>query len=128
MNATPHVPVSVGELIDKITILEIKVERLPSQQSRELADLERRALEQVLGGLALPDVADLRQSLRSINEQLWEVEDALRDCERAGQFDEEFIRLARSVYRMNDERARLKAAINEVTGSEIREQKGYAEY
>ncbi|MCB1089437.1 MAG: hypothetical protein KDM63_20530, partial [Verrucomicrobiae bacterium] len=82
----------------------------------------------VLGGLALPDVADLRQSLRSINEQLWEVEDALRDCERAGQFDEEFIRLARSVYRMNDERARLKAAINEVTGSEIREQKGYAEY
>ena len=128
MNATPHVPVSVGELIDKITILEIKVERLPSQQSRELADGERLALEKVLGGLAPPDLADLRQALRSINEQLWEVEDALRDCESRGQFDEEFIRLARSVYRMNDERARLKAAINEVTGSEIREQKGYAEY
>jgi len=124
------VPVSAGELIDKITILEIKSERIadPAKLAnirRELALLEetwRRAAE------SAPDVSDLRTALRDVNEQLWEVEDRIRAKESEGVFDGEFIELARSVYLRNDRRASLKRELNLRVGSELVEEKSYTGY
>lgn len=122
-----EVPVSPGELLDKISILEIKSRRLtdPSQLrfvARELALLrerwERSGLQLALDGLL--------DELRHVNEQLWDIEDAIRESEKARRFDEGFIALARSVYRTNDRRAALKRLINERAGSPIREVKSYS--
>jgi CHAT domain-containing protein len=120
-------PISVGELFDKISILEIKAEALtnPAKQAnvrRELAALEAVRERQVA---ASPELAALYAELKSVNRTLWRTEDEIRECERAGQFDARFIELARSVYRENDRRALLKRQINELTGSEIVEEKSY---
>jgi len=128
--ATPHVPVSWGELIDKITILEIKSARLTSAAAlqnvrRELAQLNEKTLP--LGDMA-QEVAPLKADLTRVNEALWEIEDKIRDKEAAKAFDAEFIELARSVYVTNDKRAALKRQINQLLASELVEEKGYAAY
>ena len=124
------VPVSNGELIDKITILQIKSERLrnPDQLAnvrRELAALQ--ATRKRIAG----DVATLERyaaDIKRVNEALWEIEDAIRECDAQGDFGEGFIMLARSVYRRNDERARLKQAINIASGSRYVEEKSYKDF
>ena len=122
-----HIPVSVGELIDKITILQIKASRF---QGEALAHVQRELdlLEQVRreAGVLLP--ADLEQALAAINGKLWSIEDAIREREAASDFGERFIELARSVYRCNDQRAALKRQINASTGSSLVEEKGYSSY
>lgn len=128
--ATPHVPVSWGELIDKITILEIKAARLTSAAAlqnvrRELDQLTEKTL--ALGDMA-KEVAPLKADLTRVNEALWEIEDKIRDKEAAKAFDAEFIELARSVYITNDKRAALKRQINQLLASELVEEKGYAAY
>jgi hypothetical protein len=121
------VPISVGELLDKISILEIKAAAIgdPAKQAnvlRELAALEAVRRREVT---APPESAVLYAELKSVNRALWQIEDEIRDCERGGQFDERFIELSRGVYRNNDRRAVLKRRINELTGSEIVEEKSY---
>ena len=128
--ATPLVPVSWGELIDKITILEIKSARLTSATAlqnvrKELAQLNEKTLP--LGDMS-QEVAPLKADLTRVNEALWEIEDKIRDKEAAKAFDAEFIELARSVYVTNDKRAALKRQINQLLASELVEEKGYAAY
>ena len=123
-------PISVGELIDKITILRIKRERIraaPAQANIErefdhLAEIRARA------SLDMADLAVLEEELFQVNGRLWEVEDELRALEQNGNFGERFVELARSVYRLNDRRSLLKRRINEVTGSGIVEEKSYPAY
>jgi predicted phage-related endonuclease len=118
--------VSWGELIDKITILEIKAARLEGQAranaTHELALLARIAVA------VDHQAAALKAQLKTLNETLWAVEDQIRDKERAQSFDADFIALARSVYRHNDERGRLKREINRLLGSELVEEKSYKPY
>ncbi len=123
-------PVSVGELIDKLTILTIKSERIAdsarlSNVCRELEALAREA-ERAQVGYPEGALACLGQALLEVNRQLWDVEDALRRCERDGEFGSGFVGLARSVYRLNDERAALKRRINAASGSALVEEKSYA--
>jgi len=124
------VPVAPGELLDKITILRIKAERIadPAKLANvrhELALLEETWRRAVPPGVVLQ--AEERELTR-VNQALWEVEDAIREKEAAQQFDAEFIALARSVYRRNDERAALKRQVNTKLGSSLIEEKSYSEY
>jgi hypothetical protein len=127
---TPHVPSSWGELIDKITILEIKVERLLSAEGRANAGKELLLLREIAGPVLMEDPAIqmLATRLKGVNEALWEIEDHIRDKERAGAFDADFIALARSVYRRNDERGVIKREINLTLASELIEEKSYRPY
>ncbi|MFO1159366.1 MAG: DUF6165 family protein [Reyranellaceae bacterium] len=126
---TPTIPVSWGELIDKITILEIKRERLKDEQARANVVHEMELLTAVAGPtLSRPDLATLKRTLRALNEVLWDVEDELRRLEAAQRFDDRFVTLARSVYRENDRRAAIKRQINQLLDSEIIEEKGYEPY
>ena len=123
-------PISAGELVDKITILRVKSERIgdPAKQAnvaKELAQLEAVAAE------ALPNshlLAALTAELTDVNAGLWDIEDAKRDCERRQDFGPDFIRLARAVYLENDRRAAIKRAINDETGSDLVEEKSYQPY
>lgn len=128
--AQPSVPVSWGELIDKVTILEIKSERL--QNAAALANVRHElALLQAVVAPVIgigSEVAQLRSRLKAVNETLWEIEDRIREKEAAASFDAEFIELARSVYKTNDERSALKKRINAQLRSEITEEKSYASY
>lgn len=128
--ATPLVPVSWGEVIDKLTILDIKQARMTDADALAHVRRERAALADIAAAAlaADPGLAALRDGLHAVNERLWEIEDRIRDKERARRFDEEFVALARQVYRSNDERARIKRAINMLTGSALREEKSYAPY
>ncbi len=124
-----EIPVSWSELLDKLTILEIKAERIAADDKRanvlsELALLRSRW--QPRAGDAR--LANLACALKGVNEALWEIEDAIRECERRQDFGQRFIELARSVYITNDERARLKREINTMMGSAITEEKSYARY
>ena len=124
------VPVSVGELIDKITILRIKSERIANRDQVANVKRELAALEAVSARIAC-DAAVLAQctaDLKRVNEALWEIEDAIRECEAGGDFGPRFIELARSVYRQNDERARLKRKLNVAAGSRYVEEKSYAAF
>lgn len=121
------VPISAGELIDKITILEIKRDRLRSHQQLSNVQLEYELLTQVRLE-AVPEsqsVHEITQQLKSVNEQLWDIEQRIRDIEQAQQFNDQFIQLARSVYQCNDRRAKLKRQINELLGCELKEEKSY---
>lgn len=125
-----EVPVSTGELVDKVTILEIKSERITEPAKlmnirRELALLNGRLAPLMAGERGL---AALKASLRAINEELWQIEDDIRDCERMRDFGPGFVELARAVYRTNDRRAAAKRAIDSLLGSEIVEEKSYAAY
>ena len=123
----PHVEVSWGELLDKITILEIKAERFTSPASVAHVRRELEHLKSVLAGLApLPsDVETKRDSLRATNEKLWDIENAIRACEAEQRFDAHFIELARTIYALNDERARIKQEINAGMKSSFVEEKEY---
>jgi hypothetical protein len=124
------VEVPAGELIDKITILEIKSERLsdPGKLRNVRAELAvlRAARDASLPASAA--LAALAAELKAANETLWGVEDDVRRCEQAGDFGERFVALAQAVYRHNDRRAALKRRINELLGSRLVEEKGYAPY
>jgi hypothetical protein len=122
-----EIPVSVGELIDKITILEIKVRRLEGR-ARGNAERELELLGEALAASGLEIDAGMWRDLRSVNETLWAIEDDIRDHERRRCFDGAFIELARSVYLQNDRRARIKKEINESCGSAIVEEKSYQAY
>lgn len=122
-------PVSWGELLDKITILEIKRERIGRPEARRNVETELRVLSEVAEPvLATRGVDRLLARLRSVNEELWEIEDAIRECEAEGEFGDDFIALARAVYITNDERARIKRELNDRLGSGLIEEKGYAAY
>jgi len=124
------VPVSPGELLDKITILEIKSERITDAEKvanvrAELGQLSKCWADSVTeNGI----VHLLRAQLKSINEKLWVIEDDIRDKERAKEFDEQFIELARKVYVTNDHRARIKKELNLHLGAQIVEEKSYRAY
>jgi len=124
------VPVSFGELLDKIAILQIKSERMsdPAKLANvrnELSALERTWMAHPAAG---GDIAGLRAQLKAVNERLWAIEDDIRAKEHAQAFDEEFVRLARAVYFENDERARIKKDINLALGSTYVEEKSYQDY
>ena len=123
------VPISVGELMDKITILEIKSERLKNPSQLENVTHELAALRAVrLGGVDRVMLDKLSAELKRLNAKLWDVEDAIRECEARGDFGLSFIELARAIYQLNDERSRLKKAINLASGSRIVEEKSYSFY
>jgi hypothetical protein len=126
-----QVPVSVGELLDKLTILAIKLQRIDDGAKLVNIAREQEALETVVAAAGLraaAGVAELEVELRRVNEQLWEIEDSIREHERQQRFDAAFIALARAVYRINDQRADLKRRINALVGSELVEEKSYAAY
>ena len=127
---TPSVPVSWGELIDKITILEIKAERLHTPTARANAAHELALLRAVVAEVAEapPGLAALRGELSAVNRCLWDAEDEIRRKEASQSFDAGFIELARSIYRGNDDRSRIKRAINDMLGSGIIEEKQYVGY
>jgi hypothetical protein len=126
----PNVPVSCGELIDKITILEIKAERLRAAAARENAGRELARLLAVLDSLSdLPArLSALRENLGAVNRRLWDIEDNIRQKEAVQSFDAGFVELARAVYVTNDERGRIKREIDELLQSGIVEEKQYAPY
>ncbi len=124
------VPVSPGELLDKITILRIKSNRMRDPGKLANVRIELKVLEETWSASAYADAdisADVA-ALLQVNERLWVIEDDIRDKERAQAFDPEFIRLARAVYFENDERAAIKRRINVKLGSSIVEEKSYAQY
>lgn len=123
-------PISLGELIDKITILEIKRARIsdPDKLNNIRRELDLLNTLWVDSPYAAQDIEPLKAQLKQVNEQLWEIEDEIREKERAGTFDAGFIELARSVYFRNDERAAAKRRINEALGSDLVEEKSYADY
>jgi uncharacterized protein DUF6165 len=124
------VPVSPGELLDKITILRIKVARIQDAAKLANVKLELSLLEQIWkdSGAAAHDVALDERALENVNGQLWDIEDRIRDKEARQIFDREFIELARTVYISNDERAAIKKRINLQLGSRIVEEKSYKQY
>ena len=124
------VPISPGELLDKITILRIKSARMTDETKLRNVHTELEALEQTWreSGAAIPAVAADEAALQKVNEELWDIEDRIRDKERAGEFDAVFIELARAVYVTNDERARFKKNINVTLGSRLVEEKSYQPY
>jgi hypothetical protein len=125
-----RVPISPGELLDKITILRIKSTRMSDPEKLANVRMELQALEETWRGspYAKPGIEADVNALLEVNERLWVIEDDIRDKERAQAFDAEFIRLARAVYFENDERAAIKRRINLQLGSSIVEEKSYTEY
>jgi hypothetical protein len=130
MSVEIKVPISPGELVDKITILEIKSARMTDPAKLANVRVELALLQDTwrTSAHASRDIASQWSALRTINEKLWDVEDLIRDKERARTFDQEFIDLARAVYVTNDERAAVKRDINTRLGSKIVEEKSYAKY
>jgi len=120
-------PVSIGELIDKITILEIKAERIDDAGKLANVRAELAGLLPLVHGqqAAQPSLARLQSQLKAINERMWDIQDQLRDKEAHQQFDEAFVALARGVYRTNGERVQVKNEINRVAGSALVEEKQY---
>jgi hypothetical protein len=128
--STIRVDIAPGELIDKITILHIKQERIRDEAKRqnvsvELAVLSEAAEHHVESSHRLDE---LQQQLLAVNTELWDIEDEIRICERDGDFGPRFIELARAVYQTNDRRAALKRDVNQLLGSAIIEEKDYEEY
>ncbi|MFC3631237.1 DUF6165 family protein [Paracoccus angustae] len=125
--AAPLAPVSWGELLDKITILEIKADRIADPAARANVGRELALLREVAGPvLPQPGLAPLMDGLRRVNLALWDIEDDIRACEAAARFDAQFVALARSVYLTNDERAALKRRINALLRSDLVEEKCHA--
>ena len=119
--------ISAGELIDKITILEIKKEKIIDKEKLLDIGKELDSLNETMKKY-IPDqsrILDFKNNLKNINAKLWEIEDRKRFAEKKKKFDEEFIKLARNVYKFNDERAKIKLAINNALGSHIKEVKSY---
>ena len=122
-------PVSLGELIDKISILHIKNKNIKDDEKLKLIREELKLLNSTLDDhIKKNDIQEFLDALIKINSELWIIEDEIRDCERSKKFDEKFISLARSVYITNDKRSEIKLDINKKFGSEIVEVKSYEEY
>ncbi len=119
--------ISAGELIDKITILEIKKEKISNKEKLIEVNKELDSLNETLKNSINDEskILSFKNDLKNINLQLWDIEDGKRSAEKNSQFDEKFIKLARSVYKFNDERAKIKLAINNALGSNIKEVKSY---
>jgi hypothetical protein len=127
------IPVSIGELFDKLSILNIKIMNMADSHKLDNVKYEYSLLESIYNGII--EVSENRDQLvkkyvelLKVNNELWTIEDSIRDKERAGDFDSEFIELARSVYIVNDERSRIKYDINSISGSNIFEEKSYKPY
>jgi hypothetical protein len=128
MNATCSIPISVGELIDRITILKIKSERISDENKLTMVEKELKLLLEILTNLDFEkQITSQMSELKEVNEILWEVEDKIREKEKAGEFDEEFISLARRVYKTNDRRNIVKNSINAILNSEFFEIKSYTD-
>ena len=127
MTDMPMAPVSWGELLDKITILQIKQERIADAAKRANVTTELKALS-AIADVAMAQAAALLAGLKAVNEELWDIEDRIRDKERDKSFDAEFIELARAVYVTNDRRADLKRQMNILLGSALVEEKSYQPY
>jgi hypothetical protein len=127
---SPTVPISWGELFDKITILQIKLNTLISKSALDNVSREHDLLQAIFTKYFPKNkqASQLLLHLQQINQQLWDIEDRIRDKERDKVFDDEFVQLARSVYITNDERSRVKRKINDVFGSDLIEEKSYADY
>ena len=123
-------PMSVGELLDKITILEIKSEKIKDADKLKNINYELQLLNQTWKetGLKNPDTDRLQADLKAVKLRLWAIEDDIRIKEKNREFDEQFIELARSVYYQNDDRAKVKKDINLLTGSDLVEEKSYESY
>ena len=124
------VEVSIGELLDKISILEIKKEKIKDPEKLKFIDDEHMILKGQLDKNVKSDdkLNDLFQSLKEINAKLWVIEDDKRQCEKEKDFTEKFIKLSRDVHFLNDDRAKVKLEINNLTGSKIKEIKEYVNY
>jgi hypothetical protein len=120
-----HAPISIGELIDKITILELKLEFLTDTNKLANVNTELTYLNKILSELTIPDIIDEREALKLVNRRLWHIENLKRECEKNQTFGEEFIEAARQVYLKNDLRAEIKRRINTIVGSTIVEEKSY---
>ena len=118
-------PISLGELIDKITILELKLEFLFDPKKLENVHTELKHLTTVLNALTIPDITAERDALKLVNRRLWHIENYKRECEKNQSFDDKFIDSARQVYLKNDLRAEIKHSINTMFGSTIVEEKSY---
>lgn len=118
-----NVPTSIGEVIDKITILQIKAEKIIDKTKLDNVQKELGLLVALTDNVYIPQ--DLVLLLKKTNEQLWDIEDSIRLCEKNGSFGQQFIELARAVYSTNDQRASIKKEINMLTGSELVEEKHY---
>jgi len=125
-----NVPVSVGEVVDKVTILEIKSQRISDESKLHNIRTELDQLRPLVSGGVFDsdEVVALFDGLRQVNGELWDIEDDIRAEEAAGRFGERFIALARAVYVTNDRRAELKKKINLATGSALVEEKSYEDY
>ena len=124
------VEVSIGELLDKISILEIKQEKIKDSEKLKFINNEHSILKKQLEKNVKSDdkLSDLFQSLKEINAKLWVIEDEKRQCEKDKNFDEKFIKLSRDVHFFNDDRAKIKLEINNYTNSSIKEIKEYTNY
>ena len=125
-----NVPISLGDLIDKISILKIKKEKIKNIKKLEYVNKEMCELEQILSNTKIDTVKtnQFLNKLQKINLKLWDIENRIRKCERLKSFDQFFIDLARSVYKFNDERSQIKLTINNEFGSSIVEVKSYEKY
>ena len=125
-----QIETSAGELVDKITILEIKKEKVSDQKSLEIIDKEYSSLrDSMKKNLKINDeIKRLWDQLKEVNLKLWEIEDGKRLAEKNKKFVEKFIELARNVYKCNDLRAEIKSKINQLSGSDIKEIKQYTKY
>lgn len=123
-------PMSVGELLDKITILEIKADKIKDQEKLKNINHELQLLTDTwqATGLISSKTDELKAALKTVNLKLWKIEDDIRIFEKNKNFGDEFVQLARSVYYQNDDRAAIKKQINEATGSELTEEKSYESY
>ena len=119
--------ISAGELIDKITILEIKKEKISNKEKLVEVNKELISLNETLKKSVNDEtkILNFKKNLKNINLKLWDIEDGKRSAEKNNKFDEKFIQLARNVYKFNDERAKIKLAINNTLGSNIKEVKSY---
>ena len=124
------IEISAGELIDKLTILEIKMSRIVDQEKVMNVQTEYESLKNIWNTQiqSSDEIEFLTSQLKLINEKLWQIEDDIRQCERDSNFSQKFIELARNVYKCNDERASLKKQINKSLGSRLVEEKSYSPY
>ena len=127
---SPKIFISWGELVDKITLLEIKEAELETPAAVANVKKDLQLLQNLYDEIedSFPELSELKLQLREINQKLWMIEDAIRDKEKKKDFGKKFIELARSVYQTNDERARIKKNINMLLGSDLVEEKSYSEY
>ena len=129
-----NAPISLGELMDKISILKIKKNKINDAYKLNLIEDELNLLNKSMSIIINQnqdhkiEILSLMDDLKKINSELWDIEDKIRECERKKVFDKTFIKLARSVYLTNDKRSKIKSKINKIFGSQIREVKSYTKY